>query len=131
MVEQGRVGFRPPLTSVLPVAGVLILLGLVFPFDGMWVFVVVFITFFGALRTRQLMILGDDCIEVTVMRTRRIPWSQIEGFESGSAMRGGTVIRTTEGDINSIAPCSWWGGPADARDLETLRRMRAAHGRKR
>ena len=44
VVAQERVGFRPPLTTILPVAVVLVLLGLIFPSDGTWGFVVVFLT---------------------------------------------------------------------------------------
>jgi hypothetical protein len=119
---RGRVGFRPPLTSVLPVAVVLSLWALVFPSEGKWVFVVVFTILFGVIRLRQLLVLTDDHLEVTVFRTRRIPWAQVQGFEAGSTFRGGTQIETSSGVVYSIAPCSWWGGPAEAADLEALRR---------
>jgi hypothetical protein len=119
------------LTSVLPVAAVLIVLGLVFRVDQIWAFVIVGITLTLVLRIRQLLVLGDEHVEVTVLRTRRIPWSQIEGFEAGSSIRGGTVIRTSEGDVWSVSPCSWWGGPADQQDLDTLQRMLTSRGRRR
>ena len=119
---RGRVGFRPPLTSVLPVAAVLSLWALVFPSEGKWVFVVVFTSLFGVIRLRQLLVLTDDHLEVTVFRTRRIPWAQVQGFEAGSTFRGGTQIETSSGVIYSIAPCAWWGGPAEAEDIEALRR---------
>jgi hypothetical protein len=124
---RGRVGFRPPLTSVLPVAVVLSLWALVFPSEGKWVFVVVFTILFGVIRLRQLLVLTDDHLEVTVFRTRRIPWAQVQGFEAGSTFRGGTQIETPSGVVYSIAPCSWWGGPAEAADLDALRRE--AHAR--
>ena len=78
MVAQERVGFRPPLTTILPVAVVLVLLGLIFPSDGIWGFVVVFSTVFGVLRMRQLTVLTDEHVEVTMVRTRRIPWADID-----------------------------------------------------
>ena len=124
---RGQVGFRPPLTSVLPVAAILSLWALVFPSEGKWVFVVAFTILFGVIRVRQLLVLTDDNLEVTVLRTRRIPWDQVQGFEPGSTFRGGTRIETSSGVVHSIAPCSWWGGPAEAADLEALRR--AAHAR--
>ena len=131
MVAQERVGFRPPLTTILPVAVVLVLLGLIFPSDGIWGFVIVFLTVFGVLRMRQLTVLTDEHVEVTVVRTRRIPWADIEGFEAGSGMRGGTIVHTSGGDVHAISPCSWWGGPASPSDLETLERMLASRGRRR
>ena len=131
MVAQERVGFRPPLTTILPVAVVLVLLGLIFPSDGIWGFVIVFLTVFGVLRMRQLTVLTDEHVEVTVVRTRRIPWSDIQGFEAGSAMRGGTIVHTSGGDVHAISPCSWWGGPASPSDLETLARMLASRARRR
>lgn len=122
--DQGRarVGFRPRLTSVLPLAGVLVLLGLIFPTEGSWAFAIVFVFAYTILRLRQLMVLTDDHLEITVIRTRRIPWAQIEGFEPGSRFRGGTEVQTTSGVVWSVSPCSWWGGPADAGDIEVLRR---------
>ncbi len=131
MVAQERVGFRPPLTTILPVAVVLVLVGLIFPSDGIWGFVLVFLTVFGVLRMRQLTVLTDEHVEVTVVRTRRIPWADIEGFEAGSGMRGGTIVHTSGGDVHAISPCSWWGGPASPSDLETLARMRASRARRR
>ncbi|HYN57506.1 MAG TPA: hypothetical protein VES03_09935 [Motilibacterales bacterium] len=119
---RGSVGFRPPLTSALPVIGVLIVLGMVLPSDGTALFVVLVAFGFAALRLRQLLVLREDHLEVTVLRTRRIPWADIQGFESGTTLRGGTQIQTTAGVVHSIAPCSWWGGPADAADIEVLRR---------
>ena len=119
---RGRVGFRPPLTSVLPVAAILSLWALVFPSEGKWVFVVVFTLLFGVIRLRQLLVLTEEHLEVTVLRTRRIPWAQVQGFEAGSTLRGGTRIETSSGAVYSIAPCSWWGGPAEAADLDALRR---------
>ena len=119
---RGRVGFRPPLTSVLTVAVMLVLLAIIFPSEGIWTFVVVFTVGFGVIRMRQLLVLTDDHLEVTVFRTRRIPWAQVEGFEPGPTFRGGTQIQTTSGVVYSIAPCSWWGGPAEAADIEALRR---------
>jgi hypothetical protein len=84
--DQGRarVGFRAPLTSVLPLAGALVLLGLVFPTEGSWTFAIVVVFVSAIVRLRQLMVLTDDHLEITVIRTRRIPWAQVEGFEPGS-----------------------------------------------
>ena len=122
--EQGRrrVGFRPPLTSVLPLAGILVVWALLFPSEDTWTFVVLFVVAFGLLRLRQLMVLAEDHLEVTVLRTRRIPWSEVQGFEPGSRFRGGTQVQTTSGVVWSVSPCSWWGGPANEADIETLRR---------
>jgi hypothetical protein len=117
-----RVGFRPPLTSILPVAGILVLIALVIGSEASWVPVVVITVLSGVIRLRQLLVLTEEHLEVTVFRTRRIPWAQVEGFEPGPKVRGGTQIQTTSGVVYSIAPCSWWGGPADAADLEVLRR---------
>jgi hypothetical protein len=119
---QGRVGFRPPLTSVLPVAGVLVLMGLVVPSAGTWRLVMVLIVVLLVIRIRQLLVLTDQHLEVTVLRTRRIPWDQVQGFEPGTTFRGGTQILTASGVVRSISPCSWWGGPAEAADIEALRR---------
>jgi len=119
---RGRVGFRPPLTSVLPLSGILVVWALLFPSDGIWTVVVLFTVMFAALRLRQLLVLADDHLEVTVFRTRRIPWAQVQGFEPGSTFRGGTQIQTSSGVVHSISPCSWWGGPAQAADIEALRR---------
>ena len=132
MVVQERVGFRPPLTTILPVAVVLVLLAAHLPVrrhSGR--FVIVFSTVFGVLRMRQLTVLTDEHVEVTVVRTRRIPWADIEGFEAGSGMRGGTIVHTSGGDVHAISPCSWWGGPASPSDLETLARMLASRARRR
>lgn len=119
---RGRVGFRPPLTSLLVVPGILVLMALIFPSEGTWTFFVVFVVGFSVVRIRQLLVLTDDNLEVTVFRTRRIPWDQVQGFEPGSRLRGGTEIQTSSGVVYSVSPCSWWGGPAEAADLETLRR---------
>lgn len=126
-----QVGFRPALSSVLPSAAFLVVLGLVFSADGVWAFVLVAITVALVIRMRQLLVLGDDHVQVTVLRTRRIPWSQIEGFEAGSTLRGGTVIHTSEGEVWSVSPCSWWGGPANPQDLETLERLLRSRSRRR
>lgn len=122
--EQGRsrVGFRPPLTSVLPLAGILTVWAVLFPSERTWALVVLFVVLFGLLRLRQLMVLAEDHLEVTVFRTRRIPWSEVQGFEPASTIPGGTQVRTSSGVVHSIAPCSWWGGPADEADIEVLRR---------
>lgn len=122
MAAAGPVGFRPPLTSVLPVAVVLVALALAFPTLGSGMFVVVFVVGITALRLRQLLVLHDDHLEVTVLGRRRIPWAQIQGFDAGGWLRGGTQIQTTSGVVHSVAPCSWWGGPAEEADLEALRR---------
>jgi hypothetical protein len=119
---RGRVGFRPPLTSVLPVAAILSLWALVFPSEDKWFFVMFFTIVFGIIRLRQLLVLTDEHLEVTVFRTRRIPWAQVRAFEAGSTFRGGTQIETSSGVVHSISPCSWWGGPAEAAALEALRR---------
>lgn len=132
MGAEARVGFRPPLTSVLPAAAVLALLGVVLPSPGLAPAMIVFVVLFAAVRLRQLTVLTDSHVEVTVVRTRRIPWAEIESFEAGSALRGGTVIRTTSGtEVHAVAPCTWWGGPADEQDLEVLRRMQVRRARRR
>lgn len=119
---RGRVGFRPPLTSVLPLTGILLVWAALFPSEGKWSFALVFVALFAVLRLRQLLVLAEDHLEVTVFRTRRIPWSEVQGFEPGSTFRGGTQVQTTSGVVHSISPCSWWGGPADEADIETLKR---------
>jgi hypothetical protein len=127
---RGRVGFRPPLSSVLPVAGILVLLALILPAEGAWTFVVVFVIVFTVIRMRQLLVLTDEHLAVTVLRTRRIPWAEVQGFEPGSMLRGGTQIQTSSGVVLSIAPCSWWGGPAAAADIEVLRREARVRSRR-
>jgi len=119
---RGPVGFRPPLTSVLPLTGILALWAIIFPSEGNWAFVMVFVALFAALRLRQLLVLADGHLEVTVIRTRRIPWAEVQGFEPGSTFLGGTRIQTTSGVVHSISPCTWWGGPARESDIEVLRR---------
>ena len=110
---RGRVGFRPPLTSVLPVAVVLSLLALVFPSEGKWVFVVVFTILFGVIRLRQLLVLTDDHLEVTVFRTRRIPWAQVQGFEAGQPSAAGRRSRPRQGSSTRSLPAP--GGEAPPR----------------
>ena len=107
---------------MLPLAGILVVWALLFPSEDTWTFVVLFVVAFGLLRLRQLMVLAEDHLEVTVLRTRRIPWSEVQGFEPGSRFRGGTQVQTTSGVVWSVSPCSWWGGPANEADIETLRR---------
>jgi hypothetical protein len=124
--DQGPVGYRPPLSSVLPAVGVLVLLAIVFPSESGAIIALGIATVFAIVRLRQLLVLHEDHISVTVLRTRRIPWTDIEGFGPGSSMRGGTVIQTAGGDVHSVAPCSWWGGPANPGDLETLQRILAS-----
>lgn len=119
---RGPVGFRPPLTSVLPVAGILFVMGLAVPSQRTWPLVVIIVVAFLVIRIRQLLVLTDEHLEVTVFRTRRIPWDQVQEFEPGSTFRGGTQILTCSGVVHSIAPCSWWGGPAEPADIEALRR---------
>ena len=130
-MDGGRVGFRPPLTSVLPLTAFLSALALVLPSGSGWLLVVLGTVVFGSLRLRQLLVLDKDHLEVTVFRTRRVPWSEIRGFEAGTGMRGGTLIDTSDGPVHSIAPCSWWGGPAVPADLESLRRELARRSRRR
>jgi len=120
--DRGRVGFRPPLTSVLPVVALMSLWALFFPSEDKWAFVLVFTVLYAATRMRQLLVLTDEHLEVTVFRTRRIPWAQVQGFEAGSRFQGGTRIQTSSGAVYSFSPCSWWGGPADEADIEVLRR---------
>ena len=121
--KDGRqVGFRPPVSSLLPLAGLMVLGGIVFPSEGVWPFVVVVITLYAVIRMRQLMVLKADHLEVTVFRTRRIPWADVRGFEPGSMLTGGTRVLTSSGAVQSTSPCSWWGGPAEAADLDVLRR---------
>jgi hypothetical protein len=117
-----RVGFRRPLTSVLPVLALMSLWALLRPSEDKWAFVLVFTALYAVIRMRQLLVLTDEHLEVTVFRTRRIPRAQVQGFESGSRFQGGTRIQTSSGVVNSYSPCSWWGGPADEADIETLRR---------
>ena len=115
-------GFRAPLTSLLPLAGIAAIAALILRSERAGAFVALVVVLLGVLRLRQLLVLADDHLEVTVIRTRRIPWSEVRGFEPGSTWRGGTRIQTSSGVVPSVAPCSWWGGPAAEADLETLRR---------
>jgi hypothetical protein len=118
-----RSGFRPPLTTVLPVVGIMFVVALILPSE-LTVALIVLVPFcFLVLRLRQLLILAEDHLEVTVLRTRRIPWEKVQGFEAGSRLRGGTMILTDAGVVHSVAPCSRWGGPPAEADLATLHRM--------
>ena len=66
-------------------------------------------------------------VEVTLIRARRIPWSEVRGFERGSGLRGGLRVLTPTGKVWSPAPSSWWGGPAPAEliaELESARPTR-------
>ena len=125
---RARVGFRAPLTSVLPLAGIAVIVGLILRSERAWAFVALVVVLLGVLRLRQLLVLTDDHLEVTVIRTRRIPWSEVRGFEPGSWWRGGTRIQTSSGVVHSVSPCSWWGGPAAVADIETLRREARVRG---
>ncbi len=111
---------------MLPTLAVLIALAVLSPYAAGKASALFLAVIFGGLRLRQLLILEQDHLEVTVIRRRRIPWSEVEGFEPGSRFRGGTQILTSSGVVNSTSPCSWWGGPAEAADIETLRRIRAS-----
>jgi len=131
-VEESRpVGFRPPLTTVLPVVAVVTPVALLLGTEGSGAFAMLFVALFAVLRMRQLVILGEDHLQVTVLRTHRIPWTEVEDFQPASGLRGGTRIQTANGVVHAVAPCSWWGGPADEADIETLRRVRAARLRRR
>jgi hypothetical protein len=131
MPAPTRVGFRPPLLSVLPVAAVLTLAAVVLGSQGAVAFAMLFVGLFAVLRLRQLTVLGEDHLQVTVLRTRRIPWAEVEDFQRASGLRGGTRIETAQGVVHAVAPCSWWGGPAEEADIETLRRVRASRLRRR
>lgn len=124
-----RVGFRPPLTSVLPPAGIFAIAVIIVVPDRAFGFAMLFLFLFAVVRLRQLLVLTDDHLEVTVLRTKQIPWAEVQGFEPGSSFRGGTRIQTTSGVVHSVSPCSWWGGPADESDLEVLRREARARAR--
>jgi hypothetical protein len=131
MVASRQVGFRPPLTSVLPVAAVVTIVAVALGSQASAAFAMLFVGLLAALRLRQLVVLGEDHLQVTVVRTRRIPWAEVEGFHQGTGLRGGTRIETAHGVVHAVAPCSWWGGPASEADIETLRRVRASRLRRR
>jgi hypothetical protein len=128
-VPSRRVGFRPPLTSVLPLAGIFAIWVLIVRPERALGLMMLFLVLITVVRLRQLLVLTDDHLEVTVLRTRRIPWVEVQGFDPGSAFLGGTRIQTTSGVVNSVSPCSWWGGPAREADLEVLRREARARAR--
>ena len=107
---------------MLPLVGLMVLGSIVVPSEGVWTFGVVFVILYAVTRMRQLTVLKDDHLEVTVFRTRRIPWADVQGFEPGSVWRGGTEVLTSSGVVYAISPCSWWGGPAEEADIEALRR---------
>ena len=75
-----------------------------------------------AFRARQRLVLDGEGVAITVVRTRRLPWAQVERFEAASG--GGIRVVTAARSYRSPAPCSGWGGPAtDAQvaDLEAIR----------
>jgi len=129
MAASPRVGYRPPLTSIAPLVVIAVGLALLVPGQSRLLLIVLVPFVLAMLRLRQLLVLTDDRLEVTVVRTRRIPWELVEGFEPAPAWRGGTLIRTSTGIVHSVAPCSWWGGPAAAEDLDNLERIRLSHRR--
>lgn len=129
MSASPRVGYRPPLSSIAPLVVIAVGLALLVPGQSRLLLVVLVPFVLAMLRLRQLLVLTDERLEVTVVRTRRIAWDQVEGFQPAPAWRGGTLIRTASGTVHSVAPCSWWGGPAAAEDLETLERLRLSHRR--
>ena len=119
---------RVPLTAVLVplvvLAVILVMSGGAYPAWMGWIFVAVF-PLSGVWRRRQHLLLDADGVEVTVLRTRRFTWAEVDVFEPGSALVGGTAIVTSAGRVRSVAPCSWWGGSATASDIAVLERMRA------
>jgi hypothetical protein len=86
--------------------------------------VVVFLGVYGLLTARSKLACTPAGVEVTVMATRRIAWSDIRGFEAGSWWRGGTRVLTETGTIWSAAPASWWGGPASSSNIAALEKAR-------
>ena len=125
----------PPLTHALQLfPGLLIICLAVFgdsPMWGAWLFVVL-LPIALVLRLRQRLVVDDTGVTVTILRTRRIPWADVQGFSRGSGWMGGTNVLTAAGSVRSVAPCSWWGGRPSADQialLEDIRvRQRAAPG---
>ena len=124
--------FRPPWTAWVWTAAILVVIALVFinvswvDSGFMWTYVIVFLTVLGLGRWRQGLACHPDHLAVTVLRTRRIPWQQIQGIRPGSNWRGGIRIQISTGQVWSPAPASWWGGPASEEDVARLRGIAAA-----
>lgn len=116
--------YRRQLWVLVPLAVVLAAITLLQPWPGGWMCVVVFCLSFGLISARQRLSCTSEGVQVTVLRTRQVPWGEILGFEAGSTWRGGTRILTTSGVVWAPTPSSWWGGPALAHDLAALERAR-------
>lgn len=116
---MNRIVYRRPLGVLALLALILITLTLVMP-GADWTFVVLFLLFFGLIASRQRLVCTPEGVEVTFLRTQRIPWAQVRGFQAASNWRGGAYVLTTSGRVWSAAPGSWWGGPASDADLAAL-----------
>lgn len=117
--------YRRQLWVLVPMVVVLAAITLIRPSPGSWTYLVVFCLGFGLLSARQRLVCTPEGVLVTVLSTRRVPWSEIRGFEAGSMWRGGTRILTTSGAVWAPASSSWWGGPAPVLEVEALERVLA------
>ncbi len=96
------------------------------PAWGAWLFAVL-LPIALVLRVRQRIVVDETGVEVTILKTRRIPWADVQGFGSGTGWMGGTIVWTSSGPVRSIAPCSWWGGRPSDGQLALLEAIRVRH----
>ena len=72
-------------------------------------------------RSRQRLMVGPDGVSVRVFTEKLIPWQNFHSVERASLLRGGVRVDTNVGAVWSIAPCSWWGGPASPQQVDAIR----------
>ena len=78
-------------------------------------------------RARQRLVLDGDGVAITVLRTRRLRWAEVERFEATPS--GGIRVVTAARSYRSPAPCSGWGGPATDAQVARLVSQRASFQR--
>ncbi len=124
-----RMTYRRPLIGMAPAAFVCLVLlfaqDLTLRYLAFWL-----IAFSALMFWRQGLIVSEAGLEVTLIRTRRIPWSEVRSLERGTRLRGGLRVETSIGTIWSPAPASWWGGPASAEQIAEIESARPTHRRR-
>jgi hypothetical protein len=67
------------------------------------------------MNLRRGLELSESDALVRSPRAVRVPWSSVTGVCAGPWWWGGIILQTRSfEDVSAPAPCSWWGGPADA-----------------
>ena len=120
--------YRRPLIGMAP-AAFICLIFLLSPDPTLRWLAFVIVVLSALMYLRQGLVVTAEGVEVTLIRTQRIPWSQVRGFERGSGLRGGMRVLTPSGKVWSPAPSSWWGGPATAEQISEVAAARPTRKR--